>query len=71
MRISVGILASAAVLFVSGAVGFVGTWALVLGTVLGLLGAICMVTVLEDREYAAGMSVVPARSTVVTKSTAS
>lgn len=71
MRISVGILASAAVLFTSGALGLVGTWALVLGTVLGLLGAMWMVTVLEDREYAARLSMAPARSTTaLTKSTA-
>ena len=59
MRISVGILASATVLFTFGALGLVGTWALVLGTVLGLVGAICLVTVIEGREYAAGMSVAP------------
>jgi hypothetical protein len=62
MRISVGILASATVLFTFGALGLVGTWALVLGTVLGLVGAICLVTVIEDREYAAGLAVSPVQS---------
>lgn len=50
MRISVGILASASVLFLFGAVGVLGTWALGTATVLGLLGAICTVTVMEERE---------------------
>jgi hypothetical protein len=52
MRISVGILASASVLFAFGAAGLVGTWALGLATVLGLVGAICTVTVMEEREHA-------------------
>lgn len=50
MRISVGILASAAVLFAFGAAGILGTWALGTATVLGLIGAICTVTVMEERE---------------------
>lgn len=69
MRISVGILASATVLFSFGALGLVGTWALVLGTVLGLVGAICLVTVIEDREYAAGLSMSPTMSPVPPSST--
>ena len=51
MRISVGILATASVLFLSGAAGFLGTWALATGTVIGLIGAICTVTVMEEREH--------------------
>jgi NADPH:quinone reductase-like Zn-dependent oxidoreductase len=52
MRISVGILASASVLFVFGATGMIGTWALGVATVLGLIGAICTVTIMEEREHA-------------------
>lgn len=50
MRISVGILASATVLFLFGAIGMLGTWALGTATVLGLVGALCTVTVMEERE---------------------
>lgn len=56
MRIAAGILASAAVLFAFGAFGLIGTWGLGAGTVLGLIGAIWAVTVLEEREHAAELS---------------
>lgn len=56
MRIAAGILASAAVLFTFGAFGLIGTWGLATGTVLGLIGAIWTVTVLEEREHAADLS---------------
>lgn len=56
MRIAAGILASAAVLFTFGAFGLIGTWSLATGTVLGLIGAIWAVTVLEEREHAAELS---------------
>ena len=51
MRIAVGILASASVLFAFGAVGTLGTWSLGTATVLGLIGAIWTVTVMEEREH--------------------
>lgn len=56
MRISLGILASSTVLFLFGAIGLLGTWAVVTGTVLGLVGGVVLVITLEDRERAsAGM----------------
>ena len=51
MRISVGILATASVLFLFGAAGLLGTWALATATIIGLIGAICTVTVMEEREH--------------------
>jgi hypothetical protein len=51
MRISLGILATASVLFLFGAAGVLGTWALATATVIGLIGAICTVTVMEEREH--------------------
>jgi hypothetical protein len=56
MRIATGILASAAVLFTFGALGLIGTWGLATGTVLGLVGTIWAVTVMEEREHAADLS---------------
>jgi hypothetical protein len=56
MRIATGILASAAVLFTFGAFGLIGTWGLATGTVLGFVGAIWAVTVMEEREHAADLS---------------
>lgn len=53
MRISLGILASSAVLFLFGALGLLGTWAIVSGTVIGLVGGVALVIALEDRERAA------------------
>lgn len=55
MRFCVGMLATATVLFGAGAVGSLGTWSLAVSTVLGLIGAICTVTVMEEREHAAGV----------------
>lgn len=51
MRIAIGILASASVLFAFGAMGMLGTWSLGTATVLGLIGAIWTVTVMEEREH--------------------
>ncbi|MEO7428195.1 MAG: hypothetical protein ABIY48_02325 [Acidimicrobiales bacterium] len=51
MRISIGILASATVFFALGAAGLLGTWALSAATVLGLIGGIWAVTVMESREH--------------------
>jgi hypothetical protein len=51
MRTSIGILATATVLFAFGAAGLLGTWALGAATVIGLVGAICTVTVMEEREH--------------------
>lgn len=56
MRISVGILASATVLFLFGALGMLGTWALGTATVVGLVGALCTVTVMEERERSEAMT---------------
>jgi hypothetical protein len=50
MRITTGLLASAAVLFVFGALGLVGSWALVTGTMIGLFGGVGLVIQLEERD---------------------
>jgi hypothetical protein len=55
MRIAVGILASASVLFAFGAAGMLGTWSLGTATVLGLIGAICTVTIMEEREHSSAI----------------
>jgi len=52
MRISTGILASAVVLFVFGALGLVGSWAVVSGTMLALVGGVGLVIHLEERDRA-------------------
>ncbi|MEX2292998.1 MAG: hypothetical protein WD691_04360 [Acidimicrobiales bacterium] len=52
MRVWGGILATAGVLLVAGAIGIVGTWALPVGAVIGLVGSICTVILLEERELA-------------------
>lgn len=51
MRIAVGILATATALFAFGALGLLGTWSLVAATVVGLVGAIAVVTIMEEREH--------------------
>ncbi|MFP5254274.1 MAG: hypothetical protein ACLGI8_00300 [Acidimicrobiia bacterium] len=50
MRIATGLLASAAVLFVFGALGLVGSWALVTGTLIALVGGVGLVIQLEERD---------------------
>jgi hypothetical protein len=50
MRFALGMLASALVLFMSAAVGFVGTWALVAATVGAVLGALLAVIAMEERD---------------------
>ena len=55
MRVCVGILATATTLFAGGASGALGTWALSSATVIGLVGAIATVTVMEAREHAHAM----------------
>lgn len=52
MRIAVGILISATTLFITGVFGLWGTWALAAATVLGLVGAVWTVTVMEERDLA-------------------
>jgi hypothetical protein len=52
MRFSLGLLASAAALFTFGAIGLLGVWALVAGTIVGLVGAVATVIVMEEREHA-------------------
>lgn len=56
MRVSGGILASAAVLLIAGAAGFVGTWALATGAVLALVGGVSLVIAMETKDsYEAGI----------------
>lgn len=50
MRITAGLLASAAVLFVFGALGLIGSWAVVTGTLLALVGGVGLVIHLEERD---------------------
>ncbi len=50
MRIALGIVATAAVLFLAGAVGAVGGWAVPAGAVLLLVGAVGLAVALEERE---------------------
>jgi hypothetical protein len=52
MRISVGILASAAVLFLAGALGVIASWGLVAGTMLALVGGVGLVIHLEEQDQA-------------------
>jgi len=51
LRIAVGLLASATLLFLAGAVGVVGTWALVIGVVIAVASAVTTVVVMEEREH--------------------
>lgn len=51
MRISIGILVTATVLFLLGALGVLGTWALGTATVAGLIGGVGAVTVMEGRDF--------------------
>lgn len=51
MRVALGILATATVLFLGGAAGVLGTWSLAVATVVGLLGAVMAVIIMEDREH--------------------
>jgi ABC-type Fe2+-enterobactin transport system substrate-binding protein len=53
MRIAAGLLASATVLFVTGALAIVGTWALVTGVVLAVAAAVVAVVAMEEREQLA------------------
>ena len=53
MRIAVGLLASAVVLFASGAANLIGTWGLVTGTVLTVASAIAAVVAMEERDRVA------------------
>jgi hypothetical protein len=50
MRISLGIIASAAVVFLAGAVGFLGSWAVGSGAALMLVGAVAAAVAMEDRD---------------------
>ncbi len=57
MRIATGTLLSAFVLLAFGAIGAVGSWAVVGGTVLALLGAVSLAIQLEARDSVdAGMA---------------
>ncbi len=50
MRIAAGMLASAAILFSTGALGVLATWALVVGVVLSVASAITAAVVMEERD---------------------
>lgn len=57
MRIATGTLASAFVLLAFGALGGVGSWAMVAGTITALVGAVLLVVNLEAKDHAeAGMA---------------
>lgn len=51
MRVALGILATAAVLFLGGAVGVLGMWSLAVATGIGLLGAVMAVIIMEERDH--------------------
>ena len=57
MRFSLGLLASAAALFTFGALGLLGVWALVAGTILGLVAAVATVIMMEERDYADALGI--------------
>ena len=50
MRITAGLLASAFVLFAFGALGLIGSWGVVTGTLLALVGRVRLVIHLEERD---------------------
>lgn len=50
MRIAAGLLASAAILFGTGALGLLATWALVAGVVLSVVSAVAAAVAMEERE---------------------
>ena len=50
MRFALGIFGSALVLFVAGAVGALGSWALAAGAVALLVASVCGATALETRD---------------------
>ena len=56
MRIAAGLLASATLLFATGALGLIGTWALVTGVVLAVAAAVTTVVAMEERENVAPAS---------------
>jgi hypothetical protein len=57
MRIAAGLLASATLFFATGALGLMGTWALVTGVVLAVASAVSAVVAMEERELAHGAHV--------------
>ena len=57
MRVSLGLLASAAALFTFGAMGLLGVWALVAGTIVGLVAAVATVILMEERDYADALGI--------------
>jgi predicted Kef-type K+ transport protein len=50
MRIAMGVLASATVLFVAGASGVIGTWGLAIGVGLSVASAVMAAVAMEERE---------------------
>ena len=50
MRIAVGLLASATVLFTTGALGLMGSWTLVTGVGLAVAAAVTAVIAMEERD---------------------
>lgn len=53
MRIAAGLLASATVLFATGALGLMGTWSLGTGVVLAVAAAVTAVVAMEERDHLA------------------
>lgn len=56
MRIAIGILTSAATMFIAGAFGLWGTWSLGAASIVGLVGAVWAVTVMEERDSSASIA---------------
>ena len=52
LRFAAGFVASAVVLFAAAALGFMGSWALVIGAVGVMAGAVIAVVALEERDLA-------------------
>ncbi|MGK2949169.1 MAG: hypothetical protein ACSLFP_11380 [Acidimicrobiales bacterium] len=62
MRIPLGIIASAAVVFLAGAVGLLGSWAVGGGAALLLVGAVAAAVAMEERDPLFAPMPAPARS---------
>jgi len=55
MRIALGTLGSALVLFIAAAAGFLGAWAMVTGAVAILLGCVMGAIALEERDHSGAL----------------
>jgi hypothetical protein len=63
MRIALGITATAVVLFLSGALGMVGSWAVGAGAALLLVGGVVAAIAMEERDPAFAPIPTPLRTT--------